>query len=302
MYCIGVFLDLRKAFDAYSHEILIKKLRGLGITGIALNWFISCLSNRTQCVDINGEVSEEKILDISVIQGSILGTILFLCYINDFFKCTTLFTILFADDSTCLAKSKNQAELITYVNIELQKIANWVHSNKMAVNTTKTKFILFRSQGKSINNDLCDVVFNSNEIRQQETPAKVFRIERIHNAGTTTKFKLLGVLFNEYLSFEPHINMVCSKISKSLYIINHSKNFLPKPVLLSLYYALIHSRLSYCTSIFGCATKTALSKLFLKPKKAVRLISNSNYRAHTAIIFKELKILPLDLMIEISKI
>ena len=82
MYCIGVFLDLRKAFDACSHEILIKKLRGLGITGIALNWFISYLSNRTQCVDINGEVSEEKILDISVIQGSILGTILFLCYIK----------------------------------------------------------------------------------------------------------------------------------------------------------------------------------------------------------------------------
>jgi hypothetical protein len=201
MFCIGIFIDLRKTFDVCSHEILLKKLRGLGITGIALKWFVSYLSSRTQCVDINGEISSEQDLDISVIQGSILGTILFLCYINDLFKCTRLFTVLFADDGTCLAKSKNLAELILFVNEELQKISNWFHANKMAVNTTKTKFILFRTHGKIIDDSLCNVFFNSNEIGKPNNPDNIFKIERIFNAGATKNFKLLGILFDEYLTF-----------------------------------------------------------------------------------------------------
>jgi len=145
MFCLGVFIDLRKAFDVCSHKILLKKLKSLGVQGTALKWFESYLANRLQCVDINGTTSEEKCFNISVIHGSILGTILFLCYINDFCNCTSLFTTLFADDGTCLAKNKNLNELIKYVNDELHKIANWFLSNKMAINTSKTKFILFRT-------------------------------------------------------------------------------------------------------------------------------------------------------------
>ncbi len=84
MYCIGIFLDLKKAFDVCSHEILLRKLQKMGIQGTTYNWFASYLSNRAQCVDINGMFSEFLALDISVIQGSTLGPILFLCYINDF--------------------------------------------------------------------------------------------------------------------------------------------------------------------------------------------------------------------------
>ena len=292
LYCIGIFIDLRKAFDVCSHEILIKKLEGLGISGTALKWFKSYLSGRTQCVDINGTLSEERDLDISVIHGSILGTILFLCYINDFHLCTTLFTVLFADDGTCLAKSKKQEDLIIYVNSELQKIANWFHSNKMAVNTSKTKFIIFRTHGKVIDDNLCSVVFNNNEIGKPDLPENLFYIERIHGAGATRNFKLLGILIDEYLSFEDHIDLLCAKISKSLYIINRSKNFLPKTSLLTLYFALIHSHLSYCTSIYGCAQKTKLTKLFVKQKKAIRIVVNANFRAHTSPIFKDLKFSP----------
>jgi hypothetical protein len=209
---------------------------------------------------------------------------------------------LFADDGTCLAKDRNQAALIEYVNKELQKIANWFHSNKMAVNTAKTKFILFRTKGKFVDENLCKVIFNNNELGQPNVLEKMYEIERIHNAGVTRSFKLLGVHFDEYLSFEDHINSICSKISKSLYIINRSKNFLPKKALLTLYYALIHSHLSYCTAIFGCANKTSLAKLVIKQKKAVRVIANAQYRAHTRPIFKELKILPLEQMITFSKL
>jgi hypothetical protein len=301
-YCIAVFIDLKKAFDVCSHEILLKKLSLMGITGNSLKWFESYLSNRTQCVDIDGTKSEEKSLLLSVIQGSILGPILFLCYINDFYICTTLFSTLFADDGTCLAKDKNLLILINYINTELQKIANWFLSNKMAVNTTKTKYIIFRTNGKPIDETVLNVVFNSSEIGKPNNPLQIFNIERIHNAGAIKNFKLLGLYLDEYLTFDAHINMLCSKVSKSLYIINRVKNFLPLDSLLSLYHALIHSHLSYCSSIFGCANQTSITKLFLKQKQAVRTITKSPFRANTAPIFKKLKILPLSKQIQYSQI
>jgi hypothetical protein len=148
MFCNGVFLDLRKAFDVCSHQILLAKLEKMGVTDTALNWFKNYLSGRSQIVDINGALSDSLNLDISVIQGSILGPILFLCYINDFWSATSLFTVLFADDTTGLGKGKNLNDLTAYVNLELQKISNWFRSNKMAVNAAKTKFIVFRTRGK----------------------------------------------------------------------------------------------------------------------------------------------------------
>jgi hypothetical protein len=138
-YCIGVFLDLKKAFDVCSHEVLLKKLQKMGIRGSTYNWFMNYLAGRTQFVDINGSKSDPLAINISVIQGSILGPILFLCYINDFFSATTLFSVLFADDTTGLGKGKNLRDLTIYVNGELQKIPNWFWANKMAVNTGKNE-------------------------------------------------------------------------------------------------------------------------------------------------------------------
>ncbi len=106
-YCIGVFLDFKKAFDVCSHSILLKKLAKMGITGVTHRWFSDYLSGCSQKVEINGKFSEALNLDISVIQGSTLGPLLFLCYINDFFTATALFSVLFADDTICLSKGKN---------------------------------------------------------------------------------------------------------------------------------------------------------------------------------------------------
>jgi hypothetical protein len=228
-YCIGVFLDLKKAFDVCSHEILLKKLEKMGIRGISYAWFKNYLSGRTQFVDINGNRSESLNIDISVIQGSILGPILFLCYINDFYAATTLFSVLFADDTTGLGKGKNLRDLTTYMNSELQKIANWFRSNKMAINTSKTKFIVFRTRGKRIDPADCQLVFNNNEIGQIQNPDLIFPITRVHCEGEEKSFKLLGVLFDEYLSFEAHITNLCNKISKSLYCLNRIKNFVTPP-------------------------------------------------------------------------
>jgi len=301
-YCVGVFLDLKKAFDVCSHTILLKKLAKMGINGVALQWFTNYLAGRSQKVDIDGTLSDELYLDISVIQGSILGPILFLCYINDFYSATTLFSVLFADDTTCLSKGKNLIDLLNYVNGELQKIAVWFRANKMAINASKTKFIVFRTHGKRIDNAVCKLQFNNNEPGMPEDPSLIYQIERIHNEGLTKSFKLLGVLFDEYLSFDPHISLVCSKVSKALFCINRIKNFIDQKSLLSLYYAMIHSHINYCLTIYGCANTTNLQRLRVKQKEAIRVICNAGYRDHTQPLFKKSNVLPIDELVKYVKL
>jgi hypothetical protein len=227
---------------------------------------------------------------------------LFLCYINDFYSVTSLFSVLFADDTTCLSKGKNLKDLISYVSQELQKIAVWFRANKMAINTSKTKFIIFRTRGKVINPADCYLTFNNNEPGRPEDPSLIFPIDRIHNDGEEKSFKLLGVLFDEYLTFDAHIALVCSKISKSLFCINRIKNFVNRDSLKKLYFAMIHTHLSYCLNVYGCANTTALQKLRVKQKEALRVINLAGFRDHTIPLFRLCKILPLDEMIKFANL
>ncbi len=131
----------------------------------------------------------------------------------------------------------------------------------------------------------------------------VHDIERIYNDGSTKNFKLLGVMFDEYLSFEDHIINLCTKISKSLFCINRIKNFINQETKKTLYFAMIHSHLVYCINIYSCATDTCLNKLRIKQKEAItpiRIICNAGYRDHTAPLFAQLKILPLSQLIFLS--
>jgi hypothetical protein len=297
-----VFLDLKKAFDVCSHEILLKKLEKMGIRGTALIWFGNYLAGRSQFVDIDGEKSDALPIDISVIQGSILGPILFLCYINDFYTATSLFSVLFADDTTGLGKGKNLRDLTQYMNFELQKIANWFRSNKMAINTAKTKFIVFRTRGKRVDPNDCILIYNNNEIGKPENPNLLFPITRVHNDGIEKNFKLLGVLFDEYLSFDDHISHLCAKISKSLYCMNRVKNFVTQNALKMLYFSMVHSHLSYCINVYGCANLTSLNSLKLKQKAAIRVVSKAGHRDHTNPLFKQLGILPLNELIKYSNL
>jgi hypothetical protein len=294
-YCLGLFLDLKKAFDVCSHNILLKKLPKYGINDTALKWFESYLKDRQQKVEINGSLSSTKTLNISVIQGSILGPILFLIYINDLYTASKLLKLMFADDTAGLASHNNINDLITFVNTELKKIARWFRANKMAVNVSKTKFIIFHTKGKKIPPNI-SLTYDDNE-PDQNNPELINTIERVHinhPIKQNRAYKLLGVYFDETLSFDYHIQHLISKLNRSLYCINKSKNFLTKPALKSLYFALIHSHLSYCPIITSCATSQNLKKLFTTQKKAIRIITSSNYNAHTDILFKNLKILPLN--------
>ena len=277
----------------------------MGINGVALNWFESYLTNRTQKVDIKGSLSTSEKLKISVLQGTILGPILFLCYINDFPQATDMLSRLFADDTACTKSHQNLNTLIDLVNIEIQKMANWFRANKMAVNISKTKYIIFHGKGKKVEMGNSQIVFNNNEIGKPINPSLITPLERVYNANPNKEsktYKLLGVHLDEFLSFKEHIDITCNKLNKSLYCINRSKNFLTKKAMKSLYFALVHPHLLYCINIYSCTSKSNLKRLIILQKKAVRTIHLAPHNTHTSELFLESKILPLEKLIKFSKL
>ena len=149
-YTIGIFLDLSKAFDTIDHKILIQKLDHYGIRGITQLWFQDYLKNRKQIVKYNQIKSKEMVIKSGVPQGSILGPILFLLYINDIENCSKLISfILFADDTNIFYSNKCLKTLSNIIQTEIDKVAEWLNVNKLSLNTTKTKIILFRSPNKN---------------------------------------------------------------------------------------------------------------------------------------------------------
>jgi hypothetical protein len=174
-----VFLDIKKAFDCVPHDLLIRKLEKLGIIGVELDWFRSYLDGRSQCVEINGKKSRPRKIKLSVMQGSILGPLLFLCFINDLCNVSDLLKLLFADDTIALHSDQDLDNLVQHVNAELQKIALWFAANKLAVNVKKCKFILFHNKGKKIDANLLKVVYNSNNLEAIQDPNLIYTLDRI---------------------------------------------------------------------------------------------------------------------------
>ena len=253
-----------------NHEILFKKLKNKGVIGKSLDWFKSYLSGRRQIVDVNGYKSKQEEIDMSVIQGSILGPILFLVYIDDLPSSSLLETFLFADDTQGLKAGKNLNELIDEVNLELVKWAQWFRSNKMAVNTGKTKFLIFHTRGKKVNLNGKSLVFDNNDPLKPFNPSLVYELERIHDNHKDTSsrsYKLLGVLFDEHLTFNYHIDYLKSKLSKALFCINRIKNFVPQKTLKTIYFSLFHSHLLYCPQIVNCSSKNNIEKIFIMQKR-----------------------------------
>ncbi len=305
-YCIGIFLDLRKAFDTCSHEILLKKLSNLGVRDMALDWFRSYLSNRMQKVDVNGHLSELLSISCGVFQGSILGPILFLCYINDIFSASDLATFLFADDTTCLAENNNLSDLIDYVNSELNKLAVWFKANRMAVNVSKTNYIIFHTRGKKTDLNGKSVVFNSNDPNSTHVDPNLIQIlERVHDNHIDPKmqsFKLLGVFLDEHLTLNKHVNHTTAKLSRALYLLKRVKHFVSPGAMRKLYFSLFHSHLLYCINILSCTSQTNITRILIMQKKAIRTVTNAPYNAHTNPLFLELNVLPFDKLITLNRL
>ena len=265
-HTVGVFLDFSKAFDTINHDILLYKLDYYGIRGIALEWFRNYLSNRQQYVSIANANSTTKLISCGVPQGSILGPLLFLVYINDFCKSSnTLSFILFADDSNIFFSHKDPKYLLDTINQELRQVSEWIKSNKLSLNLQTTNYMLF----SNIIDELPgNIVFENNNIQRV----------------LSTKF--LGITIDDKLSWKEHTDNICKIISRNIGIINKVKFYFPTRILLNLYSTLILPHLNYGIIAWGCCADYHLNRLLLLQKKALRIICHSDYRAHTDVLFK----------------
>ena len=274
-HAVGVFLDLSKAFDTVDHNILLDKLEHYGIRGVALDWVRSYLSNRLQFVQFNGQCSSPQTICCGVPQGSILGPLFFLLYINDLNNVSTLVElILFADDTNLFMSHKDPVYLAASLNSELNKLSTWFKANKLSLNLKKTNFMLFKPRQKKYHFPL-QICINEQRIEQVKETA------------------FLGVVLDEHLSWKLHISQVARKISKSIGVINRARFFLPKPCLKTLYYCLVYPYLHYCIIVWGSTYKTNLRRLVSLQKRVIRIISKSTFDSHSDPIFKELELLKL---------
>ena len=279
---VSFFLDFSKAFDCVNHVVLLRKLEACGVRGLANNWFCSYLNNRSQYVEIKNEVSSSKLIEYGVPQGSTLGPLLFLIFINDFPSCSNFFKFtLFADDSTlsCSFDHSNTSLMKIELERQLLPVLQWLSHNRIKLNSDKSNYIIF-SYRKNIVID--SVQFGDSLLRQ------------VHS----TKF--LGLHIDEHLTFRCHVDHVVKKISKSVGLLFKLNYYLPQHILVTLYNTLILPYLNYGVVIWHNACTTVLNRVVVSQKRAIRAICQLEFNAHTNDYFKNLNILKFSDLFKIN--
>ena len=282
MFACGVFIDLQKAFDTVNHDILLNKLKYYGVRGIPLKWFQSYLQNRSQFVTVNDVHSFIKHITTGVPQGSILGPLLFLIYINDLHKCIKHSnTYHFADDTNLLHINASLKKLNRNINSDLSSLVNWLRANKISLNTKKTEIVIFKSRHKQITKNL----------NFRLSGQKVIPVQTV---------KYLGLKLDESLSFTPHLNELSLKLSRSNGMLSKIRHYVNYETLINIYHAIFGSHLRYGCQVWGQIKHNSLKKVSSLQNRAMKiihfqpLISSSDllyYLSKTVKLLDQIKIL-----------
>ena len=252
----ALFLDLKKAFDTLDHDILLSKLESYGIRGIANEIISSYLSNRQQFVQIENDKSTLLNIETGVPQGSNIGPLLFLIYVNDIYR-LHLHGVprLFADDTALFYPRNSPRIIVSHIEQDLVVLMNYFNTNLLSLNISKTKYMIFHSPRK--------------KIEAHPDP----RLEQIY-IEKVEQFKYLGVHFDSVLSWDYHIKQLVRKTSVLCGFMKRVRSFVTNNALLKFYYACIHSQFQYLTIVWGHACKSKLSRLQVLQNRCLKIVFN----------------------------
>ena len=279
----GIFIDLQKAFDTVNHSILVDKLNHYGIRGIASNWFKSYLKNRMQFVSINGFDSEAAFVAHGVPQGSVLGPLLFLIYINDLHKSIRFSSVYhFADDTNLLNISDSLKRCQKQINLDLKALYKWLLANKISLNCSKTELIIFKKAGS----------LQKYNLRIKLNGHRIFPSDSI---------KYLGIKLDSTLSGSAHFSFLSSKLRRANGLLSKIRHYVPLEQLKSIYYAIFSSHLSYGSQVWG--QKLLDTHLIRKlQNRAIRIINFKPSNYNTNNLYKTSNILKINDMVKVENI
>ena len=246
------FLDLAKAFDTVNHKILLGKLEKYGIRGIALDLIKDYLSERTQVTRYRDSVSSDKYLKIGVPQGTILGPLFFVLYINDIFKYVEKGSIIsYADDTAILCTDKNWDDVKTKMNIRLSNICKWLRNNQLSLNVDKTVYITFCGNKRNIPDKLI-LNINNKEIKR------------------VNSYKYLGINIDYLMKWDMHVKEVIKKVRYFEFIIHKLKQIMESKTLKMLYHALFESIINYGIIAWGGAYRNVIQPLLTMQQRILK--------------------------------
>ena len=273
-YALGIFLDIRKAFDSINHVILLQKLEHYGFRGHANKFLESYLTNRQQFSVINSTVSETRHISYGVPQGSVLGPLLFLIYINDLQHVVTQAKArLFADDTSLLIRDKDINVLINTAESVIKQIQKWFQLNRLALSIEKSNFIIFHNKGKR----------NISHI--QHINIENEQITRVKHT------KYVGLIIDEHLTWDAHINDICNSLTRYFGVFYNIRHFINPHLARCIYYACIYSKVKYGIEIYGCASQKRMNKLQTLQNKLLKLLTKKHRRYGTDHLHTDLDIL-----------
>ena len=267
------FLDISKAFDRVSHRALINKLRKFNIDGDLLEWFINYLSNRKQRVTIDGVSSDWKDVLAGVPQGSILGPLLFLIFINDVTENINSIIRLFADDTSLLLPSIDLSTDLDVLQRDLDKIHQWAQKWAVNFNSDKTKTLLISRRSSPT---VVNLTFDNTALQ------------------LSTEHKHLGVIFNEFATWNNHLEETINKANKRLGILRNLKYSLKRNTLKVLYTTYIRSVLEYADTVWDNIPQNLSNRIEQINKNAIRCITGLTISTTSKNLYKESGLLPLN--------
>lgn len=278
--CIGVFLDLKKAFDTVSVPILIKGLENIGIRGVALNLFADYLKNRKQYVKIDGHISNECDVTNGVPQGSVLGPTLFLIYINSLCNMEIEGGRVFsyADDTAIVFTGESWSSVRRAAELGLAKVNKWLQSNLLTLNTTKTNYIAFTNYRSSQPEASYDIKIHS--CQMEEPSCDCSSITKV------AEIKYLGVMLDDRLTWHAHLEIMMGRTRKLIWVFNRLRHIADKKLLKIIYMSLAQSLLAYCIPVWGGATKTKFLDLERAQRAMLKVMHFKPYRFSTKKLYK----------------